>query len=74
VTAAVLERPGSLFADVAQSAERRRDTLEDRLTAALHEARTDGSTECPVCRARATLAADGGHAHAECRGCGSRLS
>jgi hypothetical protein len=69
VTAAVLERPGSLFADAAQSAERRRDTLEDRLTAALHEVRTDGRTECPVCHARMALT----RALAECAGCGSRL-
>jgi hypothetical protein len=42
----------------------------ERLNAALHEARTNGSTECPVCQSRMTLAGGGG----ACGGCDSRLS
>jgi tRNA(Ile2) C34 agmatinyltransferase TiaS len=82
VTPAVLDRPASLFAeragaDPTAAAGRLgggRVTLEERLNAALHEARTNGSTECPVCQARMTFAgASGGHAVA-CGGCGSRLT
>ena len=42
----------------------------------LHEARTNGSTECPLCHARVRPAAAGAAtpAGAECDGCGSRLS
>ena len=55
------------------SAGGRGATLEERLNATLHTARTNGSTECPVCDARVTPARDGALA-AECGGCGSRLS
>ena len=52
-----------------------RMTLEERLNAVLHEARTNGSTECPVCHARMTptiagVTPDG----VDCGGCGSRLT
>jgi hypothetical protein len=90
VTPALLDRPASLFADRAGvgaadrsgagrtvGAERLgggRVTLEERLNAALHEARTNGSAECPVCRARMTFAGAGGGQAAACGGCGSELS
>ena len=74
MTPALLERPALLGAASTAGGEgasaRRRVTLEERLNSALHGARTSGSTECPVCRSRMTLA-DGG---ADCGGCGSRLS
>jgi hypothetical protein len=51
--------------------------LQELLTSAMHEARANGSTECPVChtglsstRARGGRAATG---EAECGSCGSRL-
>ena len=53
-----------------------RVSLEERLNSVLHEARTNGSTECPLCHARVRPAAAGAAtpASAECDGCGSRLS
>jgi len=48
-------------------------TLEELLSAALSEARANGSTECPVCHARMAFARAGAR-EAECSGCGSRLS
>ena len=106
MTPAVLDRPGSLFADAAGRAEHPaagdrlgdgshlagerpgggshvadgRVTLERLLNSALHQARTHGSAECPVCHARvsSTRAREAGAAGeavaAECGGCGSRLS
>jgi hypothetical protein len=84
VTGAVLDRPGSLFdaASVRPGGEQPiaggRFTLEERLTAGVHEAQANGSTECPVCRARMTFthagATPGAAPVAECGGCGSRLS
>ena len=72
MTPAVLNRPGSLFGDSAPAGPfgRRRLTLEERLDGALHAARTNGSTECPVCDARITSTRAG----AECGGCGARLT
>jgi hypothetical protein len=81
VTPALLDSPASLFADHATggapdaAAERLgggRVTLEERLNAALHAARTNDSTECPVCRAHMT--GEAGAAAATCGGCGSRLT
>ncbi len=82
MTPAVLDRPGALFADAegragahaapAQGGERL--SLEALLSGALHETRTNGSTECPVCHARMTPARAGVHSGAGCGGCGSRLS
>jgi hypothetical protein len=76
MTGAVLDRPSAPFT-VAGGAEcggrpleRGRATLEDVLTGVLQEARTNGVAECPLCHARMTLT----RAHAECAGCGSRLS
>jgi hypothetical protein len=77
MTPAVLDRPASLFDRAADAPceghETRpggsRVTLEERLTAALHGVRTDGSTECPVCCAPMTAEPGG----ARCTGCGSRL-
>ncbi len=77
MTAAVLDRPtvragGSEIGDGV--------TLAQLLNSALHEARTHGSTECPVCHERlsSTRAREqrGGReaVAAECGGCGSRLS
>jgi hypothetical protein len=57
-------------------------TLEELLSATLHEAQANGSTECPVCHARMTStrasagATRGGACVgpvAECGGCGTRL-
>ena len=74
MTGAVLERPAPFGAASAAGGEgavaRRRVTLEERLTAALHGVRTIGGTECPVCDARMTPARDG----AACTSCGSQLS
>ena len=48
MTPAVLDRPAPLFADrVAGAVSGGRVTLEERLNSVLHEARTNGSTECP---------------------------
>jgi hypothetical protein len=83
MTGAVLDRPGSLFADAAEhtgggerpggaehAVARGRVTLEGLLTATLQAARTSRAAECPLCHARMTCTRVG----AECRGCGSRLS
>jgi hypothetical protein len=67
VTGAVLDRPHSL---TEQPPLGGRVTLEERLNAILHEARTNGSSECPVCHARMAPA----QAEAACERCGSRLS
>ena len=77
MTPAVLDRPAPLFADrVAGTVSGGRVTLEERLNSVLHEVRTNGSTECPLCHARVRPAAAGATtpASAECDGCGSRLS
>ena len=94
MTPAVLDRPArdapsARDRDAAARAELaaggRPVTLEELLSATLHAARTNGSTECPVCHARMTStrasAARGGaepgagaQAGAECGDCGSRLS
>jgi hypothetical protein len=72
MTPAVLDRPGALFeADTAPPGGRL--TLEERLNAVLHAARTNGSAECPVCHARMT-STRAGAASAACGGCGTRLS
>ena len=71
MTPAVLDRPAPLFADrVAGAVSGGRVTLEERLNSLLHEARTNGSTECPVCHSRMTATPAG----ADCAGCGTRLS
>ena len=67
MTGAVLDRPISL---TKQPLLGGRVTLEERLNAILHEARTNGSTECPLCHARMAATA----AAAACDSCGSRLS
>ena len=58
MTAAVLDRPGSLFADAAGRAEHPvaggPATLQELLDSTLHRAQANGSTECPVCHARMT--------------------
>jgi hypothetical protein len=81
MTGAVLDRPGTHQFELDRGL-----TLEELLSTALHETRTSGSTECPVCHARMTTStrareAGGGDAlragddfAAECGGCGSRLS
>ena len=90
MTPAVLDRPASRFAERAGAGTTERSgaaptagaerlgggrvTLEERLNAALHEARTNGSTECPVCQARMTFTSAGGGHAAACGGCGSELS
>jgi ribosomal protein L37AE/L43A len=71
MTGAVLDRPASLFEGGTFG---RGHTLEARLDAALRETRTNGSTECPVCDARMTLARAGAREAAECGSCGARLS
>ena len=76
MTPAVLERPGSLFADAAEragaAAAGGRMSLEELLNSALDQAQANGSTECPVCHARMTSTRAGAR-EAECGGCGSRL-
>ena len=47
-----------------------RITLEERLDAVLHAARTEGRAECPVCHA--TMRHERGAAH--CSGCGAALA
>ena len=81
MTGAVLDRPAAAGERAALAGERRAldggGTLEELLSSALSEARANGSTECPVCRARmsSTLArAREVAGSAECGGCGSRLS
>jgi hypothetical protein len=75
VTPALLDRPASLFAERATGPlGGGRMTLEERLNAALHEARTTGSTECPVCHACMTSVVEGGTTSAECGCCGSQLT
>jgi hypothetical protein len=75
VTPALLDRPASLLADAATPAGHAgpagggRLTLEERLNAILHEARTTGSTECPVCHSGMTYTRAG----AQCGGCRARL-
>ena len=68
MTGAVLDRPvfGQFELDGG-------GTLEELLSAALSEARANGSTECPVCHARMAFARAGAR-EAECSGCGSQLS
>ena len=68
MTPAVLDRPASRFAEQLGGG---RVTLEERLNSALHEARGNGSTECPVCHARM---APTSAAAAACGGCGSELT
>jgi hypothetical protein len=74
VTAAVLDRPGTLFAHAPGRDERPTaagaGTLHELLDSALHRAQATGSAECPVCHARMTYT----RVRAECGGCGSRLS
>jgi hypothetical protein len=82
MTAAVLDRPGVLFAEAADrpggelSAGRGRLPLEELLNATLHAARTNASAECPVCHSRMTYARAGEEefSGAECGDCGSRLT
>jgi hypothetical protein len=70
MTAAVLDRPGAEQFDFDAGL-----TLEELLNQTLHTARTQGSSECPVCHARMTSTRAGaGNVVAECAGCGSRLS
>jgi hypothetical protein len=66
VTGAVLDRPMSM---TEQPLLGGRVTLEERLNSILHEARTNGSTECPLCHARMALT----RVEAVCERCGSRL-
>ena len=81
MTAAVLDRPISF---TGRPVVGDGVTLEELLSATLHAARANGSTECPVCHARMTYTrasapptgapAAGAPPSAECGGCGSRLS
>jgi hypothetical protein len=88
VTPALLDRPALPIDDPAAGPDRAagpvaaagavgggRVTLEERLNSALHEARTNGSTDCPVCHARMTRAREGvTHGGADCGSCGSQLT
>ena len=80
MTPAVLDRPAPMCADrVAGAVSGGRVTLEERLNSVLHAARTNGSSECPLCHARVTPTPTGAQcgatlAGAECAGCGSSLS
>ncbi len=72
MTTALLESPLSLFGQARRSrpAGRRGVTLEERLESALRSVRTDGTAECPVCRAQMHAEEDA----ARCSGCGSTLA
>jgi hypothetical protein len=79
MTPGVLDRPASLCDATTQGAAERfarppadghGATLEERLDAALREARTTGRAECPVCDAGMISTRAG----AQCAGCGARLS
>ena len=86
MTAAVLDRPALGRAAAGRSggageAPSLGGTLEALLNAALREAHTNGSTECPVCHARMSFTRAGAREaaasvaiSAACDGCGSRLS
>ena len=65
MTAAVLDRPATQPSLLDGGG-----TLEELLNSALHEARTNGSTECSVCHGVMSITREGA---AECGGCGSRL-
>jgi hypothetical protein len=71
MTAAVLDRPGSAFEEMARVVGGRPLTLEERLSETLRDARTDAGASCPVCHAQMTAGHGGA---AACDGCGSRLS
>ena len=72
MTTALLEPPLSLFGDPCRPrpAGGSGGTLDELLERTLHSVRTDGSAECPVCRA-AMHAEDGA---AQCSGCSSTLA
>ena len=72
MTPAVLDRPGSVTERPLLDGGA---TLEELLSATLHAAQANGSSECPVCHGRmtSTRAAAGAAPVAECGGCGSRL-
>jgi hypothetical protein len=72
MTSALLESPHSLFAEARRppAAGRGGQTLEELLETAWRAAQTEGSAECPVCRAAMRPEA----AAARCTGCGSTLS
>jgi ribosomal protein L37AE/L43A len=79
VTPALLDRPTSPFVgpsarstDAAGAVGGGRMTLEERLNSVLHEARTNGSTDCPICHAHMTREA--ATPSAACGDCGSHLS
>jgi hypothetical protein len=84
VTPALLDRPATRLGEGAGPGGRLsggRVTLEERLNAVLHEARTNGIAECPVCHARITRSRAHTRARedetalgADCHSCGSRLS
>ena len=75
MTAALLDSPAHLPDRPALDGG---GTLEELLSSVLTEVRANGSTECPVCRARMiSTRARGGPAAvgaAACGGCGSRLT
>jgi hypothetical protein len=72
MTSALLESPLSLFAEARRpgAAGRGGQTLEERLETAWRAAQTEGTAECPVCRAG--MRREG--AAARCTGCGTTLS
>jgi hypothetical protein len=66
VTGALLDRPTPMAERPVPGG---RVTLEERLNSILHEARTNGSSECPLCHARMAATP----AEAACGSCGSQL-
>jgi ribosomal protein L37AE/L43A len=78
MTAAVLDRPSSPLGDGPARPGRPAFgggvTLEARLDAALHAARMEGSTKCPVCHSRMTHTRAGAREAAECGCCGAVLT
>jgi len=67
MTGAVLDRPDCSAARPPLDGGA---TLEELLTSALAQARSEGHTDCPVCHAPMAVTRAG----AECTGCGSRLT
>jgi ribosomal protein L37AE/L43A len=72
VSTALIDSPHSLFGEAStpRPSGGPRMTLEERLDAVLHAARSEGRAECPVCHA--TMRHDRGAAR--CSGCGSAVA
>ena len=72
MSTSLIDSPHSLFGEASRPSASGgpRMTLEERLDAVLHAARSEGRAECPVCHA--TMRHDAGAAR--CSDCGSALA